>query len=273
MAIGAFSFLPTNALQHYQKFYLLQCFVAGFRYYKGMELLAEIKEGDMLELVREPHNEYDDCAIALHWNKHKIGFVPAEHNEVLCRLLDAHALPLMAEVTHLNKEVQPWENLCMAVYFLKETTLAALPSEQVYLTELRTPEYTSYKGNHNVVTRIAAHADCTETETDWYAFLERNSRNDSIYSIIHESDVLPNYAYGEDTGAYLLLNKKRLPANDALQQIARRAEEAMGTMDNLFDEDGYIVVTTNEVAQWVPKLERIADVADKLGRHFIELKF
>ena len=273
LALGAFSFLPANAFRHYQKFYLLQCFVAGFQFYKGKELLDQMKEGDLLELVRESKNSYDSCAIALHWNRQKIGFIPASENAVLSRLLDAGALELSSEITHLNKQVHAWENLSVAVHFLKELPTGQVPENIAYLTQLETPHYTSYKSGSNTITRLLRSKQNVENNTDWYDFLVKHRGNDSIYNIINSSDVLKNYKYGEETGAYLLLNKKRMPADDALQQLVKQAEQAIGTLDKLFDEDGYIVVATGEVEALIPKLEKIVNVTDKLGRHFIELKF
>lgn len=68
---------------------VLECLVAGtsFRKLKDVEpsLLAEVKLG----LKREPDNEYDEFAIALHFEKNKIGYIPRESNEVIARLMDA----------------------------------------------------------------------------------------------------------------------------------------------------------------------------------------
>lgn len=111
IAIGR---LPVSVTKDFRKIYLLQCFVAGFRYYEGMQMLDTMKEGDLLELVREPNNEYDDCAIALHLQGRKIGFVPSSVNEMLSYLLDADALSLFAVITHLEKNTQPWENVAIA---------------------------------------------------------------------------------------------------------------------------------------------------------------
>jgi hypothetical protein len=61
IAIGK---LPVSVTKDFRKIYLLQCFVAGFRHYEGMQLLDSMKECDLLELVREPSDEYDTCAIA-----------------------------------------------------------------------------------------------------------------------------------------------------------------------------------------------------------------
>lgn len=137
LAIGR---LPLSVTKEFRKIYLLQCFVAGFRHYKGMDLLPQMKEGDLLELVREPANEYDDCAVALHWQGAKIGFIPADTNEMLSYLIDADALSLFAVITHLEKNAQPWENVAVAVYFVQEVN-NELPAHASYLTRIEAPHY------------------------------------------------------------------------------------------------------------------------------------
>jgi hypothetical protein len=137
IAIGK---LPVSVTKDFRKIYLLQCFVAGFRHYEGMNLLGTLKEGDLLELAREPENEYDSCAIALHWRGKKIGFVPAAINEMLSFLLDADALSLFAVITHLERNSQPWENVAIAVYFIQEVN-KDLPAHASYLTRIEAPHY------------------------------------------------------------------------------------------------------------------------------------
>jgi hypothetical protein len=149
LSLGGLAAIPKHWIKSYTKVYLLQCFVAGFRYYKGPELLGKMQTGDMLELVREPNNEHDACAIALHFNNEKIGFIPAQENEMLSRLLDAQVVELMAEVTFLEHNAATWENVRIAVYVLKESSVA-LPAQGEYLTQLETPKYTSLKRGDNV---------------------------------------------------------------------------------------------------------------------------
>lgn len=132
--------IPVSVLYTKRKIYLLQCFVAGFRHYRGMELLGEMEVNDFVELKREPENEYDDFAIALYWQQEKIGFIPADFNETIARLMDAEALPMLASITHLNKEVKPWENVVIAVYFLQEEN-KSLPPHAGYLQQLASPHY------------------------------------------------------------------------------------------------------------------------------------
>jgi hypothetical protein len=147
IAIGK---LPVSLTKDFRKIYLLQCFVAGFRHYEGMKLLDSLKEGDLLELVREPENEYDDCAIALHLKGEKIGFIPSSVNEILSYLLDSDALSLFAVITHLEKNSQPWENVAIAVYFVQEVN-KELSAHASYLTRIEAPHYRTLNNKKGVI--------------------------------------------------------------------------------------------------------------------------
>ena len=149
-ALGQF---PKSWVKQYQKIYLLQCFVAGFGFYHGPSLLQQIQEGDMLELVREPENEHDSCAIALHFNGQKIGYIPQQENALFSKLMDGKLVELMAEVTHLKTEAATWEHVAIAVYGLREVD-EPLPGHSHYLTQLETPHYRSLKYRNNRVARV-----------------------------------------------------------------------------------------------------------------------
>jgi len=154
--------LPLAITKEFRKIYLLQCFVAGFRHYEGMQLLNEMKEGDLLELVREPNNEHDDCAIALQWRGKKIGYIPASTNEMLSYLLDADALSLFAVITYLEKNAQPWENVAVAVYFIQEAN-DQLPAHASYLTRIEAPHYrTLHKRDTNKAVKQPDYDDLFE---------------------------------------------------------------------------------------------------------------
>ncbi len=144
IAIAGYGNFKLQALVPKRKIYLLQFFVAGFRFHKGMELLPYMEVNDLLELRREPENEHDDCAIALYWQQEMIGYIPASSNEMLAKLLDAQALPLLGMITHLNREVKPWENVVAAVYFLQDETVE-IPAYASYLKQVTQPEYTTTK--------------------------------------------------------------------------------------------------------------------------------
>lgn len=147
IAIAGFGSFSPQSLISKRKIYLLQFFVAGFRHYKGMELLPYMEVNDLLELRREPANEHDECAIALYWQQEKIGYIPYDFNELPSRLLDAQALPLLGMITHLNRDVKPWENIVAAVYFLQDESIE-IPPHANYLTQLANPVYkTTAKAN------------------------------------------------------------------------------------------------------------------------------
>ncbi len=148
LAFVGFSLLPGKSMQakQYRKFYLLQCFVRGFQYYEGPSWISQMKEGDLLELVREPDNAYDPTAIALHWHNRKIGFIPAEDNEMLSKLLDIGVPDLIAEITFLEPRAAAWENVAVAIYVLKEIpVLEQVSSSTACLTRLETPQYRSLR--------------------------------------------------------------------------------------------------------------------------------
>ncbi|WP_276978885.1 HIRAN domain-containing protein [Flavobacterium filum] len=121
------------------KIFIAQDFVAGFQYYDGIKSLEYMKTGDVLNLIREPENTYDDNAIALYWQNHKIGFVPRDINAVLAALLDAKDLNLIAEITYLEKNVETWECVAFAISYLKERK----NNEDIplYLTSTEPPNY------------------------------------------------------------------------------------------------------------------------------------
>lgn len=137
--LGTFSL---QALIPKQKIFLQQFFVAGFRFYKGMELLPYMQVNDLLELRREPDNEHDEFAIALYWQQEKIGYMPAGINEMTARLIDANALPLLGMITHLNKEVKPWESVSAAIYILRDKN-TDIPVYAPYLTKPDEPVYST----------------------------------------------------------------------------------------------------------------------------------
>jgi hypothetical protein len=129
LAFVGFSLLPGKSMQakQYRKFYLLQCFVRGFQYYEGPSWISQMKEGDLLELVREPDNAYDQAAM-------------------LSKLLDIGVPALIAEITFLEPRAAAWENVAVAIYVLKEIpVLEQVSSSTACLTRLETPQYRSLR--------------------------------------------------------------------------------------------------------------------------------
>lgn len=76
--------------------------LAGFRYYEGRNLWDDINVGDVLTLVREPHNPHDANAVRVEWRGHPLGYVPRRENGHLARQMDGGAR-LAGRITGLHK--------------------------------------------------------------------------------------------------------------------------------------------------------------------------
>lgn len=89
--------------------------LAGFQYYHGKQVWGEMREGDALELVREPDNAHDPRAVRVEWHGIKLGYVPRRENEAVARLLDRGSR-LEARITRLVKNRNPWQRMLFEVY-------------------------------------------------------------------------------------------------------------------------------------------------------------
>jgi len=112
--------LPANIFRRQQKVYLLRCYVRGFCFYEGGELLLRMRKGDALQLVREPQNTFDSNAIALYYQNRKIGFIPRESNDVISKLMDDGTLHIKAEITRVRPDAGSWERVQTAIYLVKD---------------------------------------------------------------------------------------------------------------------------------------------------------
>ncbi len=90
--------------------------VAGTTHVEGIEDLARgLSEGDRLRLERDPRNRYDRWAIrVLDARGRRLGYVPADVNEILARLMDAGKC-LYGEVTGIDL-VGSWWRIAMGVW-------------------------------------------------------------------------------------------------------------------------------------------------------------
>jgi hypothetical protein len=234
-----------------------------------------MNEGDLLELVREPDNEYDPCAIALHWNNHKIGFIPAEDNEMLSKLLDIGIPEFIAEITFLQKEAAAWENVSIAISVLKEIpAIEQIPSTAAYLTALETPHYRTLKRADQTLTRVFP--DKTTEPEDLFTvnaveYFNRNGKSPRVKQLIHDS-LDPTVDYGAQVD-FLVVNKNALGNNPGLQDQLDALESDLYNAEAMFDEKGYVVLSVQKAEGLVDQISSLSDVADKLGRHFLELKF
>jgi len=118
-ALAASGFLKFgfNKLQS-NKIKLLSTNIAGLQYYKGIENINNFKINDEVQLIREPNNKYDRNAIAIYWNKLKIGFIPRSKNLIIKNLIDG-GQNLYSCINQINKEESVWEKIEINIYLIE----------------------------------------------------------------------------------------------------------------------------------------------------------
>lgn len=156
IGIYGIAHLPIDALKQYVKVYLKQCFVRGFSYYDGPKIIDEINTAGMVQLVREPNNEFDKRAIAIHFEGKKIGYLPRESNKTISILMDTNLLEFHAEITHIEKSASDWEKIRLGVFALKEIASPTDLEQIKPYNVLATPHYYTINNEQdNYLTRFS----------------------------------------------------------------------------------------------------------------------
>jgi hypothetical protein len=84
--------------------------LAGFQYHEAKKLWPQMQVGDALTLIREPDNAYDENAVRIEWQGHKIGYVPRRDNADAARFMDSGQV-LLARISRLAEGRDPWSRL------------------------------------------------------------------------------------------------------------------------------------------------------------------
>jgi len=66
---------------------LLDCHIAGFTYYDGLDVIEQLKLGAPVTLESESENPYDSNAVAIYYEGIKLGYVPQAKNSYISNLL------------------------------------------------------------------------------------------------------------------------------------------------------------------------------------------
>ena len=274
--IGLYSVasLPIDLVKQYQKVYLLQCFVRVFSYYDSPKMIAELNTTGLLEMVREPDNEYDECAIALYFNSRKIGFIPMESNEVLSVLLDTKLLKLQAEITHIEPNAQSWKNVFVAIYAMTEIENNAAQELVVPFTIAESPRYYTLKSSNNTYTKVLINDndEILDGET-FYQTLVDNSSNDSVYDLIHNSFEHDNELETAVNESRIVIKKNKIPTTINAIDIEAKVNNTAINIENTFEEEGYIVANINKIATIPDKISSFIKILDKNGKQFFEVIF
>jgi hypothetical protein len=79
---------------------------AAFRPAEAKELIRGLHIGAQVQLVADPHNEYDGTAVAVYTDDVHIGFIPKESNSALFAVLIDGA-KISAEVVAFESTLKP----------------------------------------------------------------------------------------------------------------------------------------------------------------------
>ncbi len=66
---------------------LLVCSIAGFTYWDGDKVFKKLEPGTLLNLKAEPENPHDPNAVALYYENCKLGYIPADKNDLISRFM------------------------------------------------------------------------------------------------------------------------------------------------------------------------------------------
>ena len=82
--------LPNSLQPFSREIFLLDIVVAGTTHCEHIdEVFPRLEKGLVLRMQRHPENKHDENAIAIYYEKVRIGWVPRELNVIISRLMDA----------------------------------------------------------------------------------------------------------------------------------------------------------------------------------------
>jgi len=91
-------------------------YIAGFQFYRGVDIEKQLKENDGLILKREPENRHDCYAVEVYHGEEKLGYLPREENRVVARMMD-QKINVKGRITKINPDSPLWHRVKMKVYY------------------------------------------------------------------------------------------------------------------------------------------------------------
>jgi len=114
--ISGLAVLGTSGVVHSQqrtgqrKILLQESPLAGYQYHRAQGVWPFLREKELLQLKREPHNRYDPNAIGVWFKNDMLGYVPRRENLTLAQMMD-RGEKLEASITRLLVESDPWKRV------------------------------------------------------------------------------------------------------------------------------------------------------------------
>lgn len=110
----ALSALPAQAARTPRAVLIQHSPLAGFQYHHGEAVWPKLREGDALDVIREPKNQHDERAVRVEWRGYKLGYIPRDENTAVAQMLD-RAEPLRSHIARLRESTNPWARIILAI--------------------------------------------------------------------------------------------------------------------------------------------------------------
>jgi hypothetical protein len=91
--------------------------LAGFQFHGGDAVWSSLTAGAPMKLVREPNNSHDSNAVAVHFNKEKLGYVPRGENGAVAQMLN-RGEQLAATISRLTVDEDPWQRVRFSIFLV-----------------------------------------------------------------------------------------------------------------------------------------------------------
>jgi len=98
-----------------KEIYLDSLYIAGFQYYKGVEVEKDLQENDMLYLKRQAENPHDHFAVEVYRGENKLGFLPRSDNKMIARMMD-QGVKMKAIIRKIDPEAHPFRRVKIRLY-------------------------------------------------------------------------------------------------------------------------------------------------------------
>ncbi|MGC8824314.1 MAG: HIRAN domain-containing protein [Bacteroidales bacterium] len=96
--------------------HFMHCNIAGFSYYDGVLVFHELDIGTELKLKIEPDNRFDPHAVEVYYGEFKLGYLPADKNEIIHLLLEMGHDIFETRIQKIDPSAHPENQVHIIVY-------------------------------------------------------------------------------------------------------------------------------------------------------------
>ncbi len=93
--------------------------IAGLSFYDATLIFHDLKIGTKLDLEIEPNNKFDAYAVAVYFNKYKLGYIPRTSNKELFKFMEMGYTDIFdIRINRVNPNKEPESQIGISVHIL-----------------------------------------------------------------------------------------------------------------------------------------------------------